>query len=421
VITFSGACSVLEAALRGPARRDIAADLSNSADFRESLTRLRDAFRAHVLRSRSGRIDLAAMVAKYDARARQDGFHVLHDWDGKADKVNDDIIPVDVLHYLIDQRGAEPPDRAALAILLDYYFLHVLMLLSLRIWDDGEADANLRRLTDLLTELQAADGSGHRFVENAETLVLVATSHFEPDTSGFRTLLDQVRTLDESHRTNIALGHAASLGCHLRFGFEATYARDTLAARNDNTVDYPWLCFSLTTLMKEYARLSDDGRENPRREAVVEGLLNGLSADAGAFVADAPPVLAACGVEHAEFVALFQEHKSGLLAAFDRHRPTAAAYSPLAFFFNFAHNVLKGIVVDALLWGEPRPLTLNDLFTGIPRGTPQEASKAIVAKTLTGYARAHPDRIRGRLMPVIVYDPAAGHRAFALTLRKLRG
>jgi hypothetical protein len=38
-----------------------------------------------------------------------------------------------------------------------------------------------------------------------------------------------------------------------------------------------------------------------------------------------------------------------------------------------------------------------------------------------GYARAHPDRIRGRLMPVIVYDPEAGHRAFAVTLRKLRG
>ncbi len=37
------------------------------------------------------------------------------------------------------------------------------------------------------------------------------------------------------------------------------------------------------------------------------------------------------------------------------------------------------------------------------------------------YARSNPDRIRGRLMPVIVYDPESGHRAFALAMRKMRG
>jgi len=37
-----------------------------------------------------------------------------------------------------------------------------------------------------------------------------------------------------------------------------------------------------------------------------------------------------------------------------------------------------------------------------------------------GYARANPHKIRGRLMPVIVYDPAAGRRAFCMTLRKLK-
>jgi hypothetical protein len=37
------------------------------------------------------------------------------------------------------------------------------------------------------------------------------------------------------------------------------------------------------------------------------------------------------------------------------------------------------------------------------------------------YARANPHRIRGRLMPVIVYDPQAGRRAFSATLRAARG
>ena len=37
-----------------------------------------------------------------------------------------------------------------------------------------------------------------------------------------------------------------------------------------------------------------------------------------------------------------------------------------------------------------------------------------------GYARANPDRIRGRLMPVIVYDPSTGRQAFSVTMRKIR-
>src|SRR6185295_8452496 len=146
----------------------------------------------------------------FDRRTRDDGFHVLNDWDGKADTVNEDIIPVDVLHYLIDTRGDDPVDRVALAILLDYYFLHLLALLSLRIWDGGDADANLDRLDNHLRDLQGSGGSGQRFTDNAETLILIATSHFELHERGYETLLARTRLLNDAHRTAIALGHAAS-------------------------------------------------------------------------------------------------------------------------------------------------------------------------------------------------------------------
>jgi hypothetical protein len=36
------------------------------------------------------------------------------------------------------------------------------------------------------------------------------------------------------------------------------------------------------------------------------------------------------------------------------------------------------------------------------------------------YARKRPDRIRGKLMPAIVYDPPAGVRVFAATLKALK-
>jgi hypothetical protein len=414
-MNFDAGCALIETALTGASRRDIAADAATSKDFGQALVRLRDSMRANAWSAGPQRINLERIVNTFDVRTRHDGFHVLHDWDGKADKVNEDIIPVDVLNYLVHRRGGEAPDQRALAILVDYYFFHVLALFSLRIWDEGDADANLDRLSHLLRVLQGPNGSGQQFASNAETLILIATSHFELQERGYDKLLARVRTLSERHRTAIGLGHAASMGCHLRFGFEATYGRDTLVMRNDNVADYPWLCFALSTLMQEYSRRkAQDGEDGD--EAIAEGILNGLSADARAFVGDAPAALSSCERERAAFRERFHGYRDDLLATFERYRPSERAFSPLSFFFNFSHNVLKGIVVDALLRGHAWTLTLNDLLTANGEGAPKEQ----LAATLMGYARSSPDTINGRPTPVIVYDPDSGREAFGITMRKLK-
>jgi len=418
-ITFDGVCSLLETALKGAIRQRIVADASTSKDFRAALLGLRDSMRANGWKAGGRAINLQPAIETYDRLTRLDGFHVLHDWDGIADTVNEDTIPVDVLHYLIDKRGTEPPDRTALAILLDYYFLHVLAILCLRIWDEDDADAHLDRLNDLLSALQGPNGSGQPFVANAETLLLIATSHFELVERGYAKLMARVKTLNRAHQINIALPHTASIGSHLRFGFEATYGRDTVAMRSDNVADYPWLCFALVTVMREYGRLHDEGIQGPERERMVEGILNGLSPDARAFVGQPPASLSACEPDRVEFRDRFDRYRRDVLEEFERQRPSDHSYSPLSFFFNFSHNVLKGTVVDALLRGQAWTLAFNDLLTGLPRGE-QGQPKAELAKTLMGYARSNPSPIGGRMMPVIVYDPASGREAFAVTMRKLR-
>ena len=393
------------------------------------MLRLRDGMRSHAWKAGGRHIGFGRYVRTFDRLTRDDGFHVLHDWDGKADTVNEDIIPVDVLHYLIDKRGDERTDRLALAILLDYYLFHLLALLSLRIWDDGDADRNLERLDSLLRDLQGSNGSGQRFIENAETLILIATSHFELHERGYQTLLERTRQLNETHRRRIALGHATSMGSHLRFGFEATYARDTMVMRNDNVADYPWLCFALVTLMREYAcgdeRVKGSAERDaktsaPARDALVEAMLNGLTPDARAFVGEPPSSLSSCDDDRREFRALFDRHRDALIAEFEPYRPSDRAYSPISFFFNFSHNILKGTVVDALLRSHVWDVTFNDLLTAMPRAEAIAQSKERLAKTLMGYARSNPDTIRGRLTPVIVYDPQAGHQAFTVTMRKIR-
>jgi hypothetical protein len=415
-LSFARACAQLDTILTGATRREILDSIA-SPDFKPSLLRLRAAMRSHTWLD----CRLDAVISRFDAQARRDGFHALHDWDGLADRVNDNTIPVDVLDFLIDRRGHEPCDPRALAMLLDYYFLYLLALLSLKIWDEGDPDENLDRVAGLLARLQGSDGSGQRFAADAETLLLIATSHYELYDGAYDRLLDKVRTLNGAHRRNIAIGHAASIGSHLRFGFEATYGRDTLRMRDDNVADYPWLSFSLLTLMREYERIGSGGdAEDGRYDLVVEAILNALSPDARAFLGDRPPAsLARCTTDLTELQQLFEAHRARLLEAFERCRPGEHVYSPFSFFFNFSHNVLKGTVVDALLRGEPWDLTLNDLFTGSGGNQSRGALKEALAKVLMGHARANPHRIRGRLMPVIVYDPQAGRQAFSVAMRKI--
>ncbi len=346
---------------------------------------------------------LDGLVGQLDAQTRRDGFHVLHDWDGKAGRVNPETIAVDVASFAVDRRGEEPGHETAAAILLDYHYLHLLALLSLRAWDEGDPDANLDRLDALLTALHA-HGSGHRFASRAATLLLVATAHYEPNEDGYGALLEKVRVLHRRHRLAVAIDHAVAMGCHLRFGFEASYGRDVGVMRADNAADYPWLHWSLITLLDEYS--TGD-------LALAEGLINGVCPDPSSLLA------------RGDFVDRFRPRRAELLDVFERFRP-GRAYSPLALFFNFSHNVVKGLVVDAVMRARPWTVSLNDLFTSLPAdqsdpGAPSpEGNRTDAAVILMAHARRNPDRIRGRLTPAIVYDPSTGRHAFGAAMRRLR-
>jgi hypothetical protein len=178
-ISFEQACDLVEPALRGGTRREIIAGLS-AKTLAGSLAALRDAMRTNRFRAVGQQIFLERALAAFDGRTRGDGFHIMHDWDGVAQQTNPDIIPIDVLHFIAEQRGADPANELELAVLLDYYFMHVLALLTMRIWDDGDPNENLVRLNAMLAELQGPNGSGQQFAADAETLMLIGTSHYEP-------------------------------------------------------------------------------------------------------------------------------------------------------------------------------------------------------------------------------------------------
>ena len=192
-ITFEHACTIVGAALQGSARHELIAEYTKAKDLGTGLLKLRDAMRANTFKAGAHQVFLDRMIRAFDGRTRAEGFHILHDWDGAAQQVNPDVIAVDVLHFLVNQRGTDEAGTIEAAILLDYYFMHVLALLSMRVWDEGDANANLDRLNVLLAELQGPGGSGQLFADDAETLMLIGTSHYEPHEWGYGKLLERLK------------------------------------------------------------------------------------------------------------------------------------------------------------------------------------------------------------------------------------
>ncbi len=136
-------------ALAGALRPSIAADAARARDIRSALAPIRESMRTHRWNAGGERHDLSGFVGVFDRRTREDGFHALHDWDGVTVRVNPESIPVDVLDYLVKERGTDPSEPAVVGVLVDYYFLYVLGLLSLRVWDSGDPNINLDRVSRL--------------------------------------------------------------------------------------------------------------------------------------------------------------------------------------------------------------------------------------------------------------------------------
>ena len=214
-----------------------------------------------------------------------------------------------------------------------------------------------------------------------------------------------------------ALAHAAILGSHLRHGFRDVYLKDLAKMRDDNGPDYPCLCFALLTLIRTYARMQASGLYGVERQRVVEGILNGLTADPRALIGKPPAPLANYTAEQSEFSATFLKYHQDLLDEFEAHRPSSEHYSALAFNFNFPHNVLKGMVIDALFSGRPSRVFLDDLLTGVVKASDGRES---LARALTGYSNRVPDIIGNRPVPVIYYDAHLGLQNYVKTLGTLR-
>ena len=411
-IGFGDALAQLETALDSGLRAEIVDIAQRAGGLDAALAHLRKAMRSHTFPTASGAVSLRRIVDTLDARTRREGMHVLQGWDFVAHRFPDDIAPVLLLDYCA--RLGIPParERAALAILLDQYFLALLSLVAVRAWDEGDANANLEGITGALDVLQGSMGSGHQQVADAETLLMLAVSYYHPDEQGYDLLVQRVAELDAVHQLRFARAAAAILGGHLRWGLRFMYQRDVGRMREDNVADYPLLLFALLTLGRARASGSD--------ESVTEALLSGLSSDPWAFVGDVPAALSSHARWHTELRSLLEQDRGALTTAFEPYQPSPRAFSPLSFSYNFPTNAAVAMVALAVHDGEGQP-PLNALFSRERDGSEVEGPTHRLARRLMEFAASDPARLGARGTPLLVYDPFHGAHCFNATLRTLSG
>jgi hypothetical protein len=431
-ITVEDACELLEQGLVGDARARILDALDIDADFPRACARLRNAMRAGVLPTGGAPLRLQPVVQGLDARARRGGLHVLETWDYRAHRFTGEINPVLMLDRCALPRTPAEERRAVLAVLLDFYLVSILGLIVVHAWDGADLHASLDRAGTLLHALQETGGSGCRFVDDVETLLLASVANYHPEEAAYDGLAERFDALAGAHRTRMGLACAAVLGGHLRWGLQNMYGRDVGRMREDNLVDYPLVVFGLSTLLERYdamgrqperpgpttqAALPTAAEDATARLPLAEGVLNGLSADPRFALERTPSWLRVHREHHAHARETLLAHRDRLLGDFAAFQPSSQAFSPLGFDCNFLSNAMVAVVATAVAAPGARP-SLNALFTrSAAAGWPADASLRH-AHELAAYARVI--RLSSDPAPLVTYDPRSASRAFNVTTTLLR-
>lgn len=407
--TLHSAHVTLESLLRGSFRKQFIDELLGAREFSRALNVLRSSMKSHTFKSAGSSFSLGNVVKTLDDRTKAEGFEVFHSWNHSDHTFSNDSTPVLMVDHFARMVLKDQDERVCLSLLLDIYFFHVLALCCIRSWDDDQPQENFDKITRLLEWLQGSSGSGHQFVENAETLLVLAVSQYHPVDQAYDALIERIWALDSRRQVRFSLISAAVLGGHLRWGSRAMYSRDVVKMRADNEGDYPWLLHSLTTLMEEYVRLRESGVENQDRQEIIKALLNGLTPDPWAFFRMPPPVsLALYSEKHQLLQQLLATYAEELATEFIAVQPTLKGYSALAFHFNFPHNILNALLMVCLSEGSVQSFSLNDLLSGGVSDSPKIDELNQVALKLMLFAGSNRDRVGPQGTKLIIYDPHVG-------------
>jgi hypothetical protein len=283
-------------------------------------------------------------------------------------------------------------------ILFDLFLLRRLMLLGMRVWDDGPASAaeRLRQVQGVLDELGAtAPGARPVFLKDARWLFGLAQSPTTNELHAYFEVAERIaESLPQDDRIEINKAGARMAGGHLRSQLRHVSAQQAvsitddalvLGTRRSNALDLATLVQALVPLLEAYDRAAHDADRGSRLD-LADAICQGVSPDPELFVnrldllgpytmiehlfvtsADGIPAYTAMGQRHVgllerytTLIARLAKRLHGDCPAF---RPIAGTYSPYGVLYGFSSRLLEHMALKALTPGAATGFSLEDVFT----------------------------------------------------------
>ncbi|HEY6466331.1 MAG TPA: hypothetical protein VIY69_10095 [Candidatus Acidoferrales bacterium] len=353
-----------------------------------------------------------------------DGFEPI-----QLDKFSIEFDPLDLIIRAYEHWGTHrwPGRGGRLAwaqVIYSVFLIRQLENLSLRVWDDGDAEAGdrLQHLQALLDRLNAPDARGATravFVRDIRWLVQTAQGALTKDLAPYFRIAEHISSsFTDSVRLGIHVAAAKLAGGHLRSqilyraletGRSIDDPENLAVARNSNSMDTALLLRDLVTLLKKYENLCAAPAETPNKEMRLEladAILQGISSDIELFLTRLDVLAPASTIEHLfveraesgrpQFSSLGRTHIDflsqyrdliGRLAPHLRQdalalAPQPNAYSTYGISYGFVADLLSNLALDKLIspsdsWAD---LSLEDVFASRERLESKLAlSKALAA------------------------------------------
>jgi len=287
--------------------------------------------------------------------------------------------------------------------LFNLYLVRSIALLTMRLWDAGDAGTGVRlaQLQGVLAALwKGSPADQPVLVRDARWLVPVAQSPTTDELAPYFEVAARIATsLSGGDRIEIHKAGVAMAGGHLRsqlrhFNMQGVALGETslvLGSRRSNALDFAMTIQGLVPLLADYeAAVQEDDRG--RRRELAEVICQGLSPDPELFLRRIDLLGAYSMIEHL-FIAIDQHGHATCTATGARHvkllrdyqgllprviaalaqdclqfRPVAGSYSPYGVLFGFSSNLIEHMAMKTLQADADTRFSLEDVFTGAGDG-----------------------------------------------------
>ncbi len=281
--------------------------------------------------------------------------------------------------------------------LFNLYLLRRLMLLAMRIWDGGSAEARLARVQSVLGELWRTSPTEQPvLVRDARWLFPLAQSPTTDELHGYFVVAERIaETLSEQDRIEISSASVRMAGGHLRSQLRHVSTQKgvpiderslVLSTRRSNALDVATLMQALVPLLAAYERAVTAG-DTVKRIALADAICQGISPDPELFLNRLDLLRPYSMIEHlfiaadrdgrASYTPMGQRHlrlldeyaasvgrvAKALLDECTRFRPVAGAYSPYGVLFGFSSQLLEHMALKATQPNAVTGYSLEDVFT----------------------------------------------------------